>query len=187
MGSRASAPAASLVICLGLEDSGKTTFINSLVFGEPMTPIKTNGWYVMPYHEPQSHRLFDLSEYGSARRDNWCAFYDNRVTREEKTLAAIFFFINNTDTQLQLCEARDYLLQFLLHARAPDVPLVLIHNICSRDEKGGLSFGERNAALQIRQIARTGRSVVTVRINAQRPNPKTVRCIFEHIQSRAQE
>lgn len=135
MGGRFSTAAPSLnVHVFGECNSGKTKFLDALVFGGDTTLSPTVGQYLAAYRHDRV--MFDFCEFGSSRRAHW------EEMLKRPTLAppdAIYWFVNATDdpvdskSVLSMC---GYFNTVLASTKRP-VPICIVFNErCAHDNTG---------------------------------------------------
>ena len=109
------------VICVGLDNSGKSTIINYL---KPKKKAETEvvptvGFSVEDFTKGNlSFTVFDMSGQGRYR-NLWEHYY--------KDCGGIIFTVDSTD-KIRLCVARDELLTLLNHVDLKNVPIVFFAN-----------------------------------------------------------
>eukprot|EP00164_Ancoracysta_twista_P001477 GFYU01001927.1.p2 GENE.GFYU01001927.1~~GFYU01001927.1.p2 ORF type:complete len:185 (-),score=46.30 GFYU01001927.1:86-640(-) len=143
------------ILCVGLDNSGKTTILKHLTpkKAEVTNVRPTVGFNVEEFTKGNlSFICYDMSGQGRYR-NLWEAYY--------KDCQGIIFVIDASE-QIRMCVAKDELEALLRHEDVGDVPIVFFAN--KMDINGALSAVDCVTALELTQI--TGKAWHIVSSNA---------------------
>jgi len=113
------------ILCVGLDDSGKTTIISHLKPKKAIAAdiVPTVGFNVEEFEKNNiSFTIFDMSGQGRYR-NLWEHYY--------KDVGGIIFVVDSTDT-IRMCVAKDELEQMLSHSDLGSVPVLFFANKMDR-------------------------------------------------------
>ncbi len=168
MGGSASTPRHQ-VLCIGARNTGKTAFLNRMVYGSTMLLYPTVG----RHEEVVQHAgvMIEFCELGGTVYTHW----NDIVSKRRVPVDTIFVFLKSNATAEEILEIKSRYLAIKAIVGNPRLPVVYMHNIhCDlaathvppQPPECCLTFDQRNALMQSTHEA----SCVAVCINVMRPS-----------------